>query len=105
MLFIFCLDSVNNYITVSIQSKFNYSTSSVNFIKCVYTKKQEPPHNGGSCFFYKILYLYGLPLCVFLFRFLLRVSVIVDCVGNGDDDQQPDEEADRSGKEYAKASV
>ena len=95
MLFIFCLDSVNNYILIFAQSKFNYSMSSVNFIKCVYTKNR-------NCFKGKFLFfLWGyvivtVVLSVLRLCFFLGVSVIIDCIRNRDDDQQPDKKADRS---------
>ena len=44
-------------------------------------------------------------LCILFLCFFLGVSVIVDRVCNGNDDQYPDEQADRSGEEHTKTSV
>ena len=104
MLFIFCLDSVNNYIIIFAQSKFNYSMSSVNFIKCVYTKKQELFQRKFLFFLWGYV-IVTVVLSVLRLCFFLGISVIIDCIRNRDDDQQPDEKTDRSGEEYAKASV
>lgn len=95
MLFIFCLDSVNNYIIIFTQSKFNYSMSSVNFIKCVYTKNRNF-FKGKFLFFLWGYVIVTVVLSVLRLCFFLGISVIIDCIRNRDDDQQPDKKADRS---------
>ena len=71
----------------------------------MYTQKNRNCFKGKFLFFLWGYVIVTVVLSVLRLCFFLGVSVIVDCVCNGNDDQYPDKETDRSGEEYAKASV